>query len=197
MRHEDDVSIMVSGRPDFGERKTRGEVRRVDVSNRQQTTYSGHHEKAPVGRGGGDRAPGREQESGTAPISSAGTPPRGGTTSARAEETTATWLERNISTSGPDGKSLVKEALIRHLLRWCERQTETGTEPLGATDVPITTTTGSAQGEFPETPTWDGPPMVFTRGETMEPSSARPKVRISRRSRPREAEEVASFPTQA
>ena len=40
------------------------------------------------------------------------------------------------------------------------------------------------------------PPMVFTRGETMEPSTARPKVRTSRRSRPREAEEVASFPTQ-
>ena len=35
------------------------------------------------------------------------------------------------------------------------------------------------------------------RGETMEPSNARPKVRISRRSRPREAEEVASSPTQA
>ena len=55
MRHEDDVSIMVSGSPDFGERRTRGEVRRVEVSNRQQTDYSGHHEKAPVGRGGGDR----------------------------------------------------------------------------------------------------------------------------------------------
>ena len=56
MRHVDDVSIMVSDCPDFGERKTRGEVRRVEVSNRQQTTYSGHHENAPVGRGGGDRA---------------------------------------------------------------------------------------------------------------------------------------------
>ena len=32
------------------------------------------------------------------------------------------------------------------------------------------------------------PPMVFARGETMEPSTARPKVRISRRSRPREAD---------
>ena len=41
------------------------------------------------------------------------------------------------------------------------------------------------------------PPMVFTKGETMEPSNARPKVRISRRSRPREAEEVASSPTRS
>ena len=35
---------------------TRSEVRRVEVSNRQQTNYFGIHEKAPVGRGGGDRA---------------------------------------------------------------------------------------------------------------------------------------------
>ena len=28
------------------------------------------------------------------------------------------------------------------------------------------------------------PPMVFVRGETLEPSTARPKVRISRKSRP-------------
>ena len=72
-RHEDDVSIMVSGSPDFGERKTRGEVRRVEVSNRQQTNYSGHHEKAPFGRGGGDRAvivqgQGRTRHGETAPI---------------------------------------------------------------------------------------------------------------------------------
>ena len=30
------------------------------------------------------------------------------------------------------------------------------------------------------------PPMVFERGETLEPSAARPKVRISRKSRPRD-----------
>ena len=69
VRHEDDVSIMVSEGRDFGERKIRGEVRRVDVSNRQQTNYYGH--QAPVGRGGGDRAvvvqgPGRTRDSGTA-----------------------------------------------------------------------------------------------------------------------------------
>ena len=123
MRYEDDVSIMISGRPDFGERKTRSEVRRVEVSDKQQTTnYSGNHEKAPVGRGGSDRAvvvqrQGRTRDSGTAPTGFAGTPLRGGRTSARAEETTArSWkrhgleeikelaLERNISMTGPDGK---------------------------------------------------------------------------------------------
>ena len=50
----------------------------------------------------------------------------------RVEEIKELALERNMSTSGPDGKPLVKEALIRDLLRWCERQTETGTGPLGA-----------------------------------------------------------------
>ena len=34
------------------------------------------------------------------------------------------------------------------------------------------------------------PPIVFERGETLEPSTARPKVRISRKSRPRNAEEI-------
>ena len=55
----------------------------------------------------------------------------------RVEEIKELALERNISISGPDG------ALIQDLLRWCERQTETGTVPLGAcvADVPITTTT--------------------------------------------------------
>ena len=89
---------MVTGRPDFGERKTRGEVRRVEVSDRQQTNFSGHHEKAPVGRGGGDRAvvvqgQGRTRDGGTAPIGFAGTPTRGGRTSCRAEEKTPTRLE--------------------------------------------------------------------------------------------------------
>ena len=49
-------------------------------------------------KGGSDRAvvvqePGRARDGGTAPIGFAGTPLRGGRTSARAEETTATWLE--------------------------------------------------------------------------------------------------------
>ena len=81
----------------FGERTTRS-VRRVEVSKKQQTNYSGHHEKAHVGRGGADRAglvqgPGRARDSGTAPIIFAGTPPRSRRTSAWAEETTATQLE--------------------------------------------------------------------------------------------------------
>ena len=59
---------------------------------------TGHHEKASVGRGGHDRAvlfqgPGRARDGGTARIGSAGTPPRGGRTPARAEETTPTRLE--------------------------------------------------------------------------------------------------------
>ena len=116
MRHEGDISIMVSGRPDFGERKTRGEVRRVEVSNRQQTNQSDHHEKAPVGRGGGDRVvvvqgSGRARDSGTAPISSARTPLQRGRTSARAKLLPPGWkrfrfeeinelaMERNISIS--------------------------------------------------------------------------------------------------
>ena len=144
MRYEDDVSIMVYGRPDPGERKTRSEVRRVEVSNQQQTTnYYDHHERASVGRVCSDRAvvvqgQGRTRDSGTGH---------------RAEETTATWLElaleRKISMTGPDGKRQVKEALIRDLLRWCERERETEAEtaPFGAcaADVPITTAAESAQ----------------------------------------------------
>ena len=40
------------------------------------------------------------------------------------------------------------------------------------------------------------PPIVFVRGETLEPSTARPKVRISRKSRPRNAEEIVGDPAQ-
>ena len=47
----------------------------------------------------------------------------------------------------PTAKPQVKEALIRDLLRWCERQTDTGTAPFGAcvADVPVDATIGSAQ----------------------------------------------------
>ena len=45
---------MVSGSPEFGERTTRSEVRRVEASTKQQTNFFGNHENAPVGRGGGD-----------------------------------------------------------------------------------------------------------------------------------------------
>ena len=37
---------------------------------------------------------------------------------------------------------------------------------------------------LPPRPPPEGPPIVFVRGETLEPSTARPKVRISRKSRP-------------
>ena len=39
MRHEGDFSIMVSGSPDPRERTTRSKVRRLEVSNRQQTNH--------------------------------------------------------------------------------------------------------------------------------------------------------------
>ena len=65
----------------------------------------------------------------------------------RAEEIEELALERNIPICGPNGKPQVKEALIRDLLRWCERQTDTGTAPFGAcvADVPVDATIGSAQ----------------------------------------------------
>ena len=64
-------------------------------------------EKASVVRGSGDRAvvvqgQGRTRDSGTAPIGFAGTPPRGGRTSAWAEETTPTWLEDTDSKRSRD-----------------------------------------------------------------------------------------------
>ena len=155
MLHEGDVSIIVSDNPDFGERTTRSEVRRAEVSNRQQTNYFGNHEKAPVGRDGGDRAvvvqgQGRTRDGGTAPIGSSGTQTRGGRTSARAKRFRAEEikeLEQNVSVCRPNGKLQVKEVLIRDLLRWCERQTELGTAPFlaCAQDVLVDATVGSAQ----------------------------------------------------
>ena len=97
---------------------------------------------------------GRTWDGGTAPIGSAGTPTRGGRTSAQAKETAPTWLEevpsrRDQGTGfGTEHPNLwTKEALIRDLLRWCERQTETGTAPFGvcAADVQVDVTVGSAQ----------------------------------------------------
>ena len=89
-------------------------------------------------------------------ISFAGTPPR----RYRVEEIKELAVERNISTSGPDGKPLVKEALIRDLLRWCERQ------PQDRNGAARSMCSGRADqhddrlstehGEFPETPTGDG-----------------------------------------
>ena len=96
-------------------------MRRVEVSNRQQTNYSGNREKAPVGRGGGDRAVvvqglGRARDSGTAPIRRKEEelqpgrkkllPP--GWKRFRAEEIKELAMERNISIYGPDGKPQVK-----------------------------------------------------------------------------------------
>ena len=97
---------------------------------------------------------------GTAPVGSVGIPTRGGRTSPQAKETTPTWLEEVPSrrdqktgngTDHPNGwaqrQAPGQEALIRDLLRWCERQTETGTAPFGAcaADVPVDATVGSAQ----------------------------------------------------
>ena len=98
MSHAGGFSIMVSGSPDFCARTTRSTVRGVEVPNRQRTSYFGNHEKTPVGRGGSDAAvvvqrQGRTRDGGTAPIGLAGTPTRGGRASARAKETTPTWLE--------------------------------------------------------------------------------------------------------
>ena len=42
----------------------------------------------------------------------------------RAEEINELAMERNIPVRGPDGQAKVKDALIRDLLRWCERQPE-------------------------------------------------------------------------
>ena len=48
----------------------------------------------------------------------------------------------------------------------------------------------------PPRPPLERPPIVFVRGETLEPSTARPKERISRKSRPRNAEEIIGDPPQ-
>ena len=50
----------------------------------------------------------------------------------QADEIKELAMERNIPVCGPDGKTKVKEALIRDLLRWCERQPEVEASPLGA-----------------------------------------------------------------
>ena len=91
----------------------------------------------------------------------AGTPTRGGRVSARAKETATSRLEKvssrrikglgdgteHPSLVGPDGKAKVKEALIRELLRWCERHPEMEGSPFGAeaAHVPVDATIGSAQ----------------------------------------------------
>ena len=111
---EGDVSIMVSGSPEFGERTTRSEVRREEASTKQQTNYFGNHENAPVGRGGGDRAvvvEGQGRTRDAAPIGTAGTLTRGGRTSAREKETTPTWLEE-IPSGRDQGTQLAVERNI-------------------------------------------------------------------------------------
>ena len=125
------------------------EVRRVEVSNRQQTNCSGH---AVLVQGLG-----RARDSGTAPISFAGTPPRGGRTSSLAEETAATRLEEV-----PSRRDQRTAYGTEHLHLWTRRQAsgrggvdprlvvlvrETARDRNGAcaVDVPITPTTGSAQ----------------------------------------------------
>ena len=141
----------------------------LKFQNRQQTDSSGHNEKAPVGGGGGGRA----RDSGTAPNSFAGTPPRGGRTSARAEETTATWLEE-IPSRRDQGTGFGTE----HVHLWTRRQApgQGGVDPRPVALVRETdrNRNGAArsmiggradhhddpispeQGVFPETPTGDG-----------------------------------------
>ena len=103
-------------------------MRRVEVSNRQQTHYFGHHEKAPVGRGRGDRAvvvqgQGERETVGQLRLAQ---PERNklpplGWKRFRAEEIKELAVERNIPIGGPNGKPQVNEALTRDLLRWCKR----------------------------------------------------------------------------
>ena len=113
---------------------------------------------------------GRTRDGGTAPIGLAGTPTREvevqperkkllslGWKRFRAEVIKELAMERTIPIGGPDGKTKVKEALIRDLLRWCERQTGTGTAPFGGVcsgragrrDGRV----GTEQSKFPETST--------------------------------------------
>ena len=122
MSHAGGFSIMVSGSPDFCARTTRRTVRGVEVPNRQRTSYFGDHEKTPVGRGGSDAAvvvqrQVRTRDGGTAPIGSAGTPTRGGRASARAKETTPTWLEE-IPSRRDQGTGNGTD----HPNRWAQRQ---------------------------------------------------------------------------
>ena len=76
---------------------TLSQVRRVEASDGQQTNYFDNHEKAPVGPGGSDKASvlqgqGRARDCGTAPVGSAGTPSRGGGTSAWKKELALTFV---------------------------------------------------------------------------------------------------------
>ena len=81
-----------------------------------------NHEKATTGRGGSDEAivvqgQGRTRDGGTALIGSAGTPTRGGRTSARAKENTPTWLEEV-----PSRKDLGTGYGTEHPNLWTQRQ---------------------------------------------------------------------------
>ena len=169
MRDKDDVSFMVSVRPGFGERKTQDEV----VSNRQ-TNCCGHHEKARVGQGGCDsavvvREPARARDSGTAPITLAGTPlqgkkfsPGGRNYCRLAGRDTESKRSRNWlwnGTSPPlDRRHAPGQGGVDP--RWCERQTETGTWRRGACAADVADhhddRISPEQGEFPQTPTGVG-----------------------------------------
>ena len=111
---------------------------------------------------------GRTRNGGTAQIGFAGTPLRGGGTSARAEETTATQLEK-IPSRGGQGTGSRTE----HLHLWTRRQAP-DPRPVALVRETDRNTNGAArsmcggradhhddqisseQGEFPETPTGDG-----------------------------------------
>ena len=146
----------------------RCEELRLQTGNRPTTMAN--MKKASVGRGGGDRAivvqgQGRTRDGGTAPIGSAGTPPRNSRQGA--EETTATWLEeipsrRDRRTGcrmehphlGTRRQAQVKEALIRDLRERARDWNGAARSMCGGRgdhhDDRI------SPGEFPETSTGDG-----------------------------------------
>ena len=67
----------------------------------------------------------------------------------------------------------------------------------GGQQVPQAKSKAKARGApdvSPPRPPPERPPDVFVRGETLEPSTARPKVRISRKSRLGDAEETIVAP---
>ena len=141
---------MISGSPDFGARTTRSAVRAVEASNLQQTSYFGNHEKAPVSRGGSDRA---ERET----VRQRRLALRG-EASARAEESTTSRLEKVSSRrdqgigDGTEHPSLWSrwqgtcEGTVNSRLAALVRETaRNGSIAIQAADVPVASKIGSAQ----------------------------------------------------
>ena len=136
---------MVSGSPESGARTTRSTVRRVEISNWQQTRYRGNREKTPVGRSDSDAAAVvqrqdrtretvghlrlalreiRREEEELQPERRRRLPPNW--KRFRAEEVKELVIVQNILVCGTDGKGKVKEELIRDVLRWEETTSQNG-----------------------------------------------------------------------